>query len=290
MNRFNGVVEDRSSRSNPHEVAVTHLQWELEVDFDRRVVRGEARYTIRCMDNTSAWLSLDTAKLDIEHVADQDGNDLDWSLHREEPGKEFLGSQLDIELNSDSITQVVISYETSPESTALQWLDPSQTVGKAYPYLFSQCQAIHARSMLPCQDRPGVKFTFRAKVRVPTWAVCVMSAVQIHSFEDDHKLGKVSVWMQDIPVSSYLIALAVGQLERKEISPRCALWSEPAIVNIAAREFSDTEHILQTAEAFSGLPYVWGRYDILCLPPSFPYGGMENPCLSFITPVSTTSL
>ncbi|KAL7571749.1 hypothetical protein ACA910_002844 [Epithemia clementina (nom. ined.)] len=277
------IPEDGSSRSNPNEVAVTHLQWELEVDFDESILRAEARYTIRRVDSMAPWLSLDTAKLHIESVTDQTGKELEWSLHAEEPGKGYLGSQLDIEI-PDSVTQVAIKYETSPQSTALQWLHPSQTVGKEYPYVYSQCQAIHARSLLPCQDRPGVKFTYRAKTRVPSWAVCVMGAVQIHSFEDDHKFGKVSVWMQDVPVPSYLIAIAVGQLERKEISSRCALWSEPAIADIAANEFSETEDFLRTAESIAGISYVWGRYDLLCLPPSFPFGGMENPCLTFVTP------
>ena len=264
------IPDDRLSLSNPHEVTVGHLQWNFEVDFDRSILLAKARYTIRRIDDMTPWLSLDTAKLKIKSVLDQDGNPLEWSLHNEVPGQQHLGSQLDVEL-PESVTHVEISYETTLQSSALQWLLPSQTVGKLHPYLYSQSKAIHARSLLPCQDVPGVKCTYRATARVPSWATCVMSAIQIHSYEDDK--GSVYVWMQDVPVSSYLIALAVGKLQRKEISSRCAVWSEPGLVDVAAKEFSEAEDFLQAAEAIAGIPYVWGRYDLLCLPPSFPYGG-----------------
>ena len=151
-------------------------------------------------------------------------------------------------------------------------------MGKVHPYLFTQCQAIHARSLVPCQDCPGVKMTYTAKVTVPAWATCVMSAVRVNENEtkpvDDKKSFE---WKQSVPISSYLLAIAVGDLKRMDISKRCAIWSEPALVNAAAHEFAQTEDFLTAAEKIAGLPYCWGRYDLLCLPPSFPYGGMENP-------------
>jgi leukotriene-A4 hydrolase len=124
--------------------------------------------------------------------------------------------------------------------------------------------------------------TYHAIVTVPFWATCVMSALLESSKSVDGK--QVYSWKQTVPISSYLFALAVGELEKIDISKRCAIWSEPGVVKAAAEEFSETEHFLTTAEAISGKEYVWKRYDLLCLPPSFPYGGMENPCLTFVTP------
>jgi leukotriene-A4 hydrolase len=176
---------------------------------------------------------------------------------------------------------VTIDYETTAASSALQWLSPEQTAGREYPYLFTQCQAIHARTLVPCQDEPSVKMTYSAVVNVPTWATCVMSAVSATENEtatkNDDPTTTTTTWKQTVPISSYLLAMAVGQLEKRDLSERCAVWSEPTMVNFAAKEFEQTEECLCIAEELAGLPYVWGRYDILCLPPSFPYGGMENP-------------
>jgi len=263
---------------------VCHLQWNVAVDFELSVLRATARYTIRRVEPGASILSLDTSKLEIDFVCDEKGKELDHTLYAEEIEKPYLGQRLDIVL-TPGVTHVEISYETTPQSSALQWLPPAQTAGKLYPYLFTQCQAIHARSLLPCQDRPGVKMTYKATVSVPRWATCVMSAVQMIQ-QTSPKNVKTFVWMQDVPVSSYLIALAVGDLRRKEISARCAVWSEPQIVDKAAEEYSQTEDFLRIAEDIAGMPYVWGRYDLLCMPPSFPYGGMENPCLTFITPTT----
>ena len=263
------IPRDDSSLSKPHQIETTHLQWEIKkVDFDAKVLRANAKYTFRRNDPNATTLSLDTAKLNIKAVIDQNEQPLDFKLHSENLEKEYLGQALEITV-PPTVTHVLIDYETTPASSALQWLPPSQTAGKMYSYLFTQCQAIHARSLLPCQDRPGVKITYKATVTVPSWSVCVMGAVQmIENISPRNE--KTYVWMQDVPISSYLIAMAVGHLQRREISPRCAVWSEPAVVDIAAEEYSQTEEFLQIAESISGMQYVWGRYDLLCLPPSFP--------------------
>jgi leukotriene-A4 hydrolase len=106
-------------------------------------------------------------------------------------------------------------------------------------------------------------------------------STKLSSADNTHK---VCTWDQPVPISSYLLALAVGDLVQRDISDRCAIWSEPNVVESAAYEFAETEDFLSTAEAITGMKYAWGRYDLLCLPPSFPYGGMENPCLTFVTP------
>lgn len=215
-----------------------------------------------------------------------DGTPLSFTLYPIVNAKSYLGRRLEIDLpkcvNDDNL-KITISYSTTKLCSALQWLPPAQTAGKEYPYLFTQCQAIHARSLVPCQDRCGVKMTYTACVTVPQWATCVMSAL-LKNTEVTSEKTVSSTWDQPVPISSYLLALAVGQLSKRDISKRCTVWSEPSVVENAAYEFSETEEFLSTAEAIAGKDYVWGRYDLLCLPPSFPYGGMENPCLTFVTP------
>lgn len=280
-------LRDLSSLGNPHQVRVTHLDWKVQVDFEDTIFRATAAYTLERVDAAATVLQLDTAHLVIQSINDPaTGEALSY---RWNPGqKPHLGTQLEIDLpntnnNSKGATsKISISYETTQAASAIQWLLPSQTSGKKHPYLFTQCQAIHARSMVPCQDQPGVKMTYEAQVTVPSWAVCVMSAVQ--QSETSQGESKVYVWKQNVPISSYLLAMAVGDLKKKDISDRCAVWSEPALVEAVAYEFAETESFLKIAEQLAGTPYVWGRYDLLCLPPSFPYGGMENPCLTTVTP------
>jgi leukotriene-A4 hydrolase len=273
---------DLSSHSQPEKAAVTHLDWIATVDFDKQVISAEATYTVVCKENCKT-LCLDTSNLIIQSVKAFDGEPLDYTVHPPVKGKLYLGQKLSISLPDHTETcRVTIVYQTTKECSAAQWLPPAQTAGKKYPYLFTQCQAIHARSLLPCQDRCGVKMTYHAIVTVPSWATCVMSALLESSKSVDGM--QVYSWKQTMPISSYLFALAVGELEKIDISKRCAIWSEPGVVQAAAEEFSETEDFLTAAEAISGKEYAWKRYDLLCLPPSFPYGGMENPCLTFVTP------
>ncbi len=268
------------SQSNAHQVVVKHLDWQALVEFESCSLSGTAKYTFERVDPKAKTLCLDTDHLLIDGVTDKDAHPIPFTLYP--LGKKpHLGSMLEISLPSES-NVVSIHYRTTDESSALQWLPPSQTAGKKHPYLFTQCQAIHARSLVPCQDRPGVKMTWSASVTVPLWATCVMSALSTgtHSTQE----YKTCDWNQPVPVSSYLIAMAVGDIAKIEISPRCAIWSEPSMVKAVAYEFAQTEEFLKDAETLAGIDYVWGRFDLLCLPPSFPYGGMENPCLTFVTP------
>lgn len=281
---FSIITMDLSSNSNPQDAVITHLDWTVSVDFETQVLSAEATYTVDLLNPDATTLCLDTNTLSIDSVRTFDGASLDYVLHPET--KPHLGQRLDISLpkekNESGNYQITIVYITSKNSSAVQWLPPSQTAGKKYPYLFTQCQAIHARSLLPCQDRCGVKMTYTANISVPKWSTCVMSAVWKSTVDVDD--NKVYTWDQPVPISSYLIALAVGDLAKRDISKRCAIWSEPSLVEAAAHEFAETEHFLTIAEDLAGKEYVWGRYDLLCLPPSFPYGGMENPCLTFVTP------
>jgi len=275
---------DRSSNSKPEEAVVTHLDWTIAVDFETEVLKATATYTINVLKPEVKTVVLDTSGLNIQSVCGADGTKLDYTLHP--VVQAHLGEALEIALPTttakDSKCQISIVYETTKACSALQWLPPSQTAGKKHPYLFTQCQAIHARSLVPCQDRCGVKMTYSATVTVPGWATCVMSALLKTSKTVDG--NKVYTWDQPVPISSYLIALGVGNLAKKDISKRCAIWTEPGVLEAAAYEFAETEEFLSIAEDLAGKKYIWGRYDLLCLPPSFPFGGMENPCLTFLTP------
>src|SRR5690606_32061061 len=172
-----------------------------------------------------------------------------------------------------------VTYTTSPEASGLQWLEPSMTEGKQLPFMFSQSQQIHARSWVPLQDTPSVRYTYSAHVTSRPDVMVLMSA------DNDPKVERDGDYTFKMPqkIPSYLMAIAAGDLVFKPISGRSGVWAEPAMVDKAQAEFEDTEKMIQTAESLYG-PYRWERYDILVLPPSFPYGGMENPRLTFATP------
>lgn len=280
-------MADLTSLSKPEESIVTHLDWKISIDFTECRLLSEATYSVHVLKSKENTLNLDTANLDIIGVKTDEGAPLAFTLHPLVEAKSHLGRRLEIDLprcDNEKKCKITVEYSTTKSCSALQWLPSSQTAGKQHPYLFTQCQAIHARSLVPCQDSCGVKMTYKATATVPSWATCVMSALLEKIEMSADNTEKVFTWDQPVPISSYLLALAVGELIKRDISKRCAIWSEPSVVESAAFEFSETEEFLATAEAITGMDYVWGRYDLLCLPPSFPYGGMENPCLTFVTP------
>mmetsp|Transcript_6318 Transcript_6318/g.8167 ORF Transcript_6318/g.8167 Transcript_6318/m.8167 type:complete len:699 (+) Transcript_6318:34-2130(+) len=280
LNRLSDTTE-YSSLSNYNDFSINHIHLDWDIDFNESKISGCVSLDIVSSSNELSNIVLDTRDLSIQSV-EVDGKKCSHSLQDAGVFGSSLSFPLPSALASQAKAKVKIIYSTSPESTALQWLEPEQTAGKKNPYLFSQCQAIHARSMLPCVDAPGHKSTYSASVTAPAWSTVLMSAIQ----KDEPKtIGdkRLFTWSQPVACSSYLIAIAVGELESREISNRCCVWSEPSMVEEAHFEFSQTEDFLTVAEKLAG-PYRWGRYDLLCLPPSFPYGGMENPCLTFVTP------
>ncbi|HUO86951.1 MAG TPA: M1 family aminopeptidase/hydrolase, partial [Thermoanaerobaculia bacterium] len=268
------VVDDPHSFSEPWDVAISHLDLDLAVDFERRVLAGRASLTLdRRAD--SDRLVLDTRGLAIDRVTLDDGGEARFTVGAPDP---TLGAPLTIALDPD--TEVVhVEYETSPDAAALQWLTPEQTAGGEHPFLFSQCQAILCRTIIPLQDTPSVRITYDVTLRVPPQLLAVMSA------ENPTTKSDSGVYRFSMPqaVPSYLLALAVGDLEFRSMGPRTGVYAEPSVVEAAAWEFAETEQMIEAAEGLYG-PYRWGRYDILVLPPSFPFGGMENPRLTFATP------
>ena len=264
--------------SNPQQVRTRHLHLALDVDFRKTVLVGSVTFTAEVLQESAAFFDLDTRALNIKSTS-VDGKTV---RHTIDKPHDALGSRLRIPLDPSVRTfgkklTIEVCYSTSPQSSAIQWLPPAQTAGKQHPYLFTQCQAIHARSLLPCQDSPGAKVTWSGYLTAPAWATVVMSAVQEKGAVVVDGAKRAFAWRQSIPTSTYLIAIAVGELEARDISPRCRVWSEPCMVDKVAYEFAETEKFLAAAESLT-CPYAWGRYDVLCLPPSFPYGGMENPC------------
>lgn len=247
------------------------------VSFESSTLSGYVDHSVVLLSD-AAHLVLDTTNIAVSGVAVVDGTsttDLAFRFGEVHP---IFGQPLQIDLPAASQTAgsklvVRVSYTTSPNAGALQWLPPAQTKGGKYPYLFSQCQAIHCRSMVPIQDTPSSKFTYSAELTVDAPLVALMSAEQtaVQTLAN----GQLQYsFNQKVPIPSYLLALAVGQLEKRQVGPRSHVWSEPGMVEDGAYEFAETEKFIAAGEAICG-PYVWGHYDILLLPPSFPYGGME---------------
>lgn len=257
------LERDIHSFGNPDESRVRHIELDLTASFNERILRGAVTLTI---EPAGRRLLLDTRDLTIGRV---NGDSRGFTVGQRDP---ILGSPLSIDL-APGVRSVCIEYETSPAASGLQWLEPAQTAAKRAPFLYSQSQAIHARSWIPCQDSPGVRVTFSARIHAPVPLTPLMAAAQIRG-------GHFHMAQ---PIPPYLIALAIGELSFQAISERCGIWAEPPILEKAAREFEDVEKMVQAAERLFG-PYRWGRYDLLVLPPSFPFGGMENPRLTFATP------
>jgi aminopeptidase N len=264
---------DQHSHSQPDRVRVTHVALDLSIDHARREIAGTARLALDRRDRGSPVV-LDSQGLAIERVAGTDGTPRRFDLG---PADENLGSALTIAL-APGDKDVAITYRTTEHADALQWLAPEQTSGKKKPFLFTQGESIFTRTWIPLQDSPGVRVTYEARVRVADGLTVVMSAEQLGRDAD----GAYRFRMTH-PIAPYLIALACGDLAFEPISKRCGIWAEPSVVHAARTELADTEAMVASAESLFG-PYRWGRYDLIVLPPSFPFGGMENPCLTFATP------
>jgi len=268
---------DPSSFASPLEARVKHVALDLGVDFDTKRIGGTATLDIDRKPDAREII-LDDNGLEIESVADASGQPLQWKVGAKDPN---LGTPLAIALNPDT-SQIVIKYKSAPQAGALLWLTPEQTAGKKLPFLFSQGQSIENRTWIPTQDSPGVRQTWEATIRVPAGMTAVMSAPR--GAEPITQGGEsVFNYKMNHSVAPYMIALAVGDLAFKPLGPRTGVWSEPATLPAAASELADTEKMVAAAEKLYG-PYQWGRYDVLVLPPSFPFGGMENPNMTFLTP------
>ena len=269
------IVKDVHSFAKPEKAIVKHLELDLNVDFATQIISGKAAWTI---ENISGGTEIvfDSRQLQIQKVTlGTDETETTFTLGDE---VKYLGQSLHVKIDP-STTRVTIYYSASKDAAAIQWLNPQQTAGKKYPFLFTQSQAILARTWIPCQDSPGIRFTYTAKISVPKDLLAVMSAENPQAKNAE---GKYS-FKQPNPIPSYLMALAIGDLEFKSIDGRTGVYAEPVTLSKAVYEFADMGKMVHSAEKIYG-PYKWGRYDVIVLPPSFPFGGMENPMLTFLTP------
>jgi aminopeptidase N len=269
-------ARDAHSQARPDRVRVTHADIVWTVDFESRSIAGSVRWTFqRAPGAETEPLILDTRGLAVESVRTTSGAPV-----RHEMGEAHaaLGTPLRIHA-APGQTQVEVAYRTGPDASGLQWLTPSQTAGGRRPFLFSQAQAILARTFLPCQDSPEVRFTYTAQVRTAAGLTAVMAARALPGGGD----GGPFRFEMPQPIPSYLVAVAVGEIAFRPLGPRTGVWAEPPVLEAAAREFADTEAMVAAIEGIYG-PYRWERYDLIVLPPSFPFGGMENPRLTFATP------
>jgi leukotriene-A4 hydrolase len=272
-------ARDTATYARPEIARVTHVDLDLALDFAAKAVGGTATLDVLAAPGATE-LVLDDRGLQIGRITDEAGRELPFKVGASAEGK---GAPLTIAIGPGAERRrIVIQYSASPDAEALQWLDPQQTAGKVHPFLFSQGQAILNRTWIPTQDSPGIRQTWRARITAPKPLTVVMSGLKQGEPAD---LGNVRAftYAMDKPVAPYLIAIAAGDIAFRSLGRRTGVWAEPATLDAAAYETADTEKMVEAAEKLYG-PYRWGRYDMIVLPPSFPYGGMENPTLTFLTP------
>ncbi|HET8858769.1 M1 family metallopeptidase [Marivirga sp.] len=265
--------DDQHSFAKPQKAIITHLNWNATIDFETKTINAIAQFNIQKYPNVTEII-LDTKNLDIEKIWRNKDDSVDFVLKEQ---VEILGQALHIPLTKETET-ISIQYKTFPDSEALQWLSAQQTAGDS-PFLFTQSQAILCRSWIPIQDSPGIRFTYEAQVKVPKGNLAIMSA---ENPQEVDSTGNYNFKMQQ-PIPAYLMALAVGDLEYYKTGPETGIYAEPATMEKAVKDLEDLQSFLETAEELYG-NYRWGQFDVLILPPSFPFGGMENPRLTFATP------
>ena len=300
-------LADNSTYGNIEEIHTKrfHLHW--NVDFDRRVIGGTVTHDLRVLEPTRA-LVLDAWDIsvlgvrEIQHGAAQRMRGYGTAVHKTEGEYEgnssgaldykvetynsLTGATLVIDLGSvreaGEHVSVAIRYETSPTAQAFSWLNPSQTAGGKLPYVFTQCEDINCRSVAPLQDTPANRITYSAQVMGLNALSPKMSANET-GVEQYNATHRVTAFTNDIPIPSYLLALAMGDLEYRSLGSRVGVITEPSQMEKVATELEDMGDLLDAVERYMG-PYIWGNYTIIVLPPSFPMGGMENPLLTFASP------
>ncbi len=270
-------AKDPYSYAEPEVARVTHVSLDLALDFEKKNIGGTATLDIMSDDGADTVV-LDTMGLDISSIVDKAGNDLPYEIGA---SKEGMGAPLTVSMGDER--QIVIAYTTGNDAEALQWLAPEQTAGGKHPYLLSQGQPTLNRTWIPTQDSPGIRQTWDARITAPEPLTVVMSGLSEGDPVSAGEGRRAFNFAMDKPVAPYLIAIAAGDIVFQELGPRSGVWTEPVMLEKAAAELADTEKMIDAAEELYG-QYRWGRYDMIVLPPSFPYGGMENPVMTFLTP------
>lgn len=268
-------TSDNQTFADINKARIKHLSLDIETDFENQIIKGSAQYTFA--NNNAKEIILDTEKLTIDSVLLANGKKTSFHLGQQH---EIKGQPLHIKV-SPTDTMVKVYYKTSKEANALQWLSPEQTHDKKYPFLLTQGQAILTRSYIPIQDTPSIRITYDAKVKVPTDLMALMSAIN----PKERTADGVYTFQMPQPIAPYLVALAVGHVDYKAIDHRTGVYAEPGLLDAATWEFAEMGRMVTAAESLYG-EYPWEQFDVLVLPPSFPFGGMENPRLTFATPTA----
>ncbi|KAG9260472.1 aminopeptidase B isoform X1 [Astyanax mexicanus] len=278
------TAEDVATSSSFRRFRIEHFHLDLQVDFDQRSLSGTESLRVRCARGSAAELLLDSHPSLELHEVSFSRDERDWTAAQFH-SRDFTsyGSTLVVQFptawSSGDQFHLSIKY-TAHQGPGVCWLDPEQTAGKLRPYVFTQGQAVLNRSFFPCFDTPAVNSTYTAAIKVPDGFTAVMSATKW----EHRKADNTFLFSMEQPIPAYLVALAVGDLVSAEVGPRSRVWTEPCLLEAAKKEYDGViEEFLLVGERLFG-PYVWGRYDVLFMPPSFPFGGMENPCLTFVTP------
>ena len=278
-------AQDEFTYARPLEARVTHISLDLDLDFEGKRVEGTATLDVDAADDATE-IVLDSNGLVIGGITDGNGNALDYEIGEADPDNAGKGEPITVqlgEMTGPALQQIVINYASGPDAEALQWLEPEQTAGGEYPYVFSQGQAILNRTWIPTQDSPGIRQTWEARITAPKPLNVVMSGISRGEPEDVGENRRAFEFVMENSVPPYLIAIAAGNIDFAELGPRSGVWAEPEVLEEAAAELVDTEAMIDAAEEIYG-EYRWGRYDMIVLPPAFPYGGMENPVMTFLTP------
>ncbi len=270
-------AQDDYTFSEAESARVTHVALDLDLDFATQTVGGTATLDIAAAPGAEE-IVLDSDGLRIDRITGPGGTALPFAVGDTVEGK---GEPITVQIGH--LRQITIAYRAAPEADALQWLAPEQTAGGEHPYMFSQGQAILNRSWIPTQDSPGIRQTWEARITAPKPLDVVMSGIRQGEPEDLGDGRRAFTFAMDKTVPPYLIAIAAGDIDFQALGPRSGVWAEPAILPAAAAELTDTEAMIDAAEGLYG-DYRWGRYDMIVLPPAFPYGGMENPVMTFLTP------
>ena len=276
------LFKDLSTFSNYEVIIQTNVELGFNINFKNKTIDGVEKIYFSALKDGEVII-LDTRALIINSIIDSDtGEELDYILDKQYE-LDGLGVPLKIykTYNKDEQITILIKYSTTKEGMSIDWLEPEQTSGKKYPYMYSQGETILNRELYPTQDTPAVKTPVSVAITVEKPLLAVESG--IYQGKIDNGDTVTYFYEQKIPIPSYLVAIAAGALEERVISDRTKIYGEKEVVDKAAYEFEDTENFIEIAESYIS-PYLWGEYNILILPPSAPFGGMENPTLTFVTP------
>ena len=307
MSEIKENTEDISSYSNFNEILQKEVEIDVSLDFEKKQMVGkmDVKYQILSSEIPKIILDLKGPEItSIEYVQkDEDDDDiniipLEYNIDLENKYKDSLGTPLTISLENieknspeehkkilESKTLIVrIQFITTEKCTGIQFLTKEQTYTKKYPFMFTQCEAIQCRSLFPVQDSPSVKSTYIVKTSIQSPLTFLFGGLMKTRYYDSNTKNNITLFEQNIPIPSYLVSFVAGELEYGRISDRCGVWTEVGLCKKACHEFKDAEKYIEIAEEYFDHPYEWKVYNLLVLPFSFPYGGMENPNLTFVTP------